>query len=145
MSLQDAPFIGASATANATTFTEVYAPNYAWIAILLSAPVALFATGVCGVITSCLTRVPNMLDAVAGLTYENKYFDAASAGSVLDAGERITRMRTMRVRIADVNADGEVGKIAFTNLAYGGGNALRCGRLYRQVPDMEEDVTGLSP
>lgn len=145
MSLQDAPFIGASTTANVTTFTEVYAPNYAWIAILLSASVALFVTGVCGVIASCSTRVPNMLDAVAGLTYENKYFDAASAGSVLDAGERVKRMRTMRVQIADVNADGEVGKIAFTNLACGDGNALRCGRLYRQASDREEDGIGLSP
>jgi hypothetical protein len=108
------PFIPAATTAQAAVHTPVYLCQFAWVAVLLLAAAALFATGAAALALQLRsTLAPDMLRYVASMTYANPRFGAPPGGSALDGMARARLLRDVHVRAGDINGGGSVGEVAF--------------------------------
>ncbi|KAJ4357336.1 uncharacterized protein N0V89_001911 [Didymosphaeria variabile] len=108
-----APFIGATTTANVTTTEEVFVCNFAWLSLLLAASNVILITGIVALILKRMTLGPEFFGPVASMTYENPFVKIPEGGSTLDAMERARIMRDVEVYVADVAGEKDVGHVAF--------------------------------
>ncbi|KAL4929687.1 uncharacterized protein BDV17DRAFT_53992 [Aspergillus undulatus] len=98
------PFVGASANATLTHYTEAYRPEYVWVIILIICSILLFAVGVAGICVRLKTMAPNVFDPVIGLTYNNPYISATGRDyDPLDADERANLLGGKKVRLGEVD------------------------------------------
>jgi len=122
------PFIGATTNATVIHRQQIFVCNFGWLALLFTASGAIFITGFAGLLLKKRTLAPELFGFVTSMTYENPYVRLPEGGNVLDAMERARLLRDMKVRIADVRVDDDVGHVAFT--AEGKCRKLERGRLY---------------
>ena len=128
MCSSDLPFIGATTNATVIHRQQIFVCNFGWLALLFTASGAIFITGLAGLLLKRQTLAPELFGFVASMTYENPYVRLPEGGNVLDAMERARLLKDMKVRIADVRVDDDVGHVAFT--AEGKCRKLERGRLY---------------
>ncbi|KAF2274912.1 uncharacterized protein EI97DRAFT_93655 [Westerdykella ornata] len=106
-------FVGAATNATVIQKEEIYACNYAWTALLMTAAGILLLIGSTSLVLKRKTLGPEMFGFVASMTYENPHVNIPRGGTMLDAMERARLLKDMEVRIGDVRVDGDVGHIAF--------------------------------
>jgi hypothetical protein len=106
------PFIGATTTATITATEEVFACNFAWLALLLVASSITLLTGSVALMLKNKTLGPEMFGFVTSMTYENPWVKVPDGGTMLDAMERARLLKDVEVCIADVRGDEDVGHIA---------------------------------
>jgi hypothetical protein len=124
----DFPFIGATTKADVTNTREIFICNTAWLVLLMIASVVIFSIGVAALVLKHNTLSPEMFGLVTSMTYENPWMKVPEGGTTLDAMERARLLKDIKVRVADVCGDENVGHIA---LAAGVPlRKLERGRLY---------------
>ncbi|KAJ4340059.1 hypothetical protein N0V87_002679 [Didymella glomerata] len=109
----DYPFLGATTTATAKSTTQIFACNFAWVALLLASSIIILVTGLVAVILKRRTLGPEMFGFVASMTYENPWLNLPTGGTMLDSMERARLLKDIEVQIGDVRGDEDVGHIAF--------------------------------
>lgn len=106
--------------ARAAVEREVYRASRAWIAVLFAATLALQVLAVAGVVLEWLVvRAPDVMGYVSSSTRDNRYFEVPAGGSTLVGTERARLLGGVRVRIADVRPEEDVGYIAFERVISG--------------------------
>jgi hypothetical protein len=124
-------FLGARATADVSTTTEVFVCRYLWLAVLLFSAGVLLVTGVTALLLmQPRTLAPDMLRCVGSLTYANPHFPTPPGATSLDAMERTRLLADEEVWIADVNEKGHIGEVAFLSARQRKPRRLERGRLY---------------
>ncbi|KAF9894904.1 hypothetical protein FE257_004526 [Aspergillus nanangensis] len=107
------PFLGAATNATLFRYTEVYQPDYVWVALLAISAALLACLGIAGACLRFFTIVPNIFDPVMGLTFTNPYMPTCSAPGPLDAAERLRAVSNQNVRIGRAEDGGMAMGIAF--------------------------------
>jgi hypothetical protein len=107
-------FIPVATNGTAQRHTPIYVCNFAWLAVLLVASGTLLATGVASLAMQLrCTLAPDVLRYVASLTYANPFVTTPRGGTALDGMTRAKLLYDVPVRLGDINADGDVGEVAF--------------------------------
>ncbi|RYN31276.1 hypothetical protein AA0112_g6602 [Alternaria arborescens] len=109
----DSPFIGATTNARTTTTEEIFVGNPAWISLLMVSSVTVFTIGATALLLKRRTLGPELFGFVTSMTYENPWVKIPSGGTGLDAPERSRLLKDVRVHIADVRGNDDIGHIAF--------------------------------
>lgn len=105
------------ATATFIRTHPAYKANYVWIVLLLVVATILLLCALLSLLLRILTIAPDILGFVSSFTRDSPYFEPLGpGGSLLDGEQRARRLRNVRVQIADVQPEAEVGHIAFVNL-----------------------------
>lgn len=123
-----APFVGALAEATFSNVTEVYRPSYVWVTILIIASTILLVVGVVGIIFDRMAKAPDVFDPAAAWTYDNRYLGVPETGTTLDRLDRVRLLKGVVVRVGDVQAKSETGKIGLGWI--GNTGKVKKGRLY---------------
>ncbi len=102
--LRGLPFIPAATTATTSVHTPVYTCNWGWLATLLLAAGALFATGAAALALQLRYALPpDVLRYVSSMTIANVHFPTLPpGGTTLDGAERARLLRDLRVRLGDI-------------------------------------------
>lgn len=117
-----------------------------WWCLAVFLVCSLFAqiTGLLALVLKYRTLIPDILGSVSTLARDSPYTDVPEGGSTLDGSEYARKVRNMPVRVLDTSPGTEVGHIALSTIAVGGGLhqdveggqlhgaevAVRKGRLY---------------
>ncbi|KAF3040303.1 hypothetical protein E8E12_006936 [Didymella heteroderae] len=109
----DYPFLGATTTATSKSTTQIFACNFAWVALLLASSIIILITGLVAVVLKRRTLGPEMFGFVASMTYENPWLNLPTGGTMLDSMERARLLKDIEVQIGDVRGNEEIGHIAF--------------------------------
>ncbi|KAI0149587.1 hypothetical protein GGR57DRAFT_515030 [Xylariaceae sp. FL1272] len=118
----------ATAIAKTSTSTEIYKVNPIWVTLSFFCSLTVIAVGVIGIWCESRVVIPSRFDAVLGLTYNNRDMGLTTDGSVLGTDERLRLLKHVQVKVGDVMADGDTGRIALgasRNVAF-----VRKGRFY---------------
>lgn len=108
----EAPFLGATSTADVTTTTQIFVCNFGWFTLLIVSSGTLLLTGTAALVLKRKTLGPEMFGFVSSMTYENPWLRIPNGGTMLDGMERARLLKDVEVRIGDVRGDEEVGHIA---------------------------------
>lgn len=92
--------------------TGVYRADRVWIGILLACTVMLQVLAILGVVLLAFIKGPDILGFASSVTRDNPYIPIPSAGSSLGGADRARDLGEMRVQLADVSPESEVGYIA---------------------------------
>lgn len=91
-----------------------YAIYWYWIGIDYFSGILLLAAAIYSFWLRKRTLAPDIFGFVSSLTRDNPHFPIPPGGSTLDGIERTRALRSMKVRIGDVNGhQGEIGRIGF--------------------------------
>ncbi len=126
------------ATADILETRPVYQANFVWVALLLVVSLVLFLCALASLVTRLLILAPDMLGFVSTLTKDNALFqehDVMALSSTLSGQDRARKLRHLRVMIADVRPEDEIGHIALAPVEKEDSERerqtrLRKGRLY---------------
>lgn len=128
----DAPFIGATTMATVETTQEIFACNFAWLALLFASSGIIFVTGGVALILKRKTLGPELFGFVTSMTYDNPYVRIGDGplggGTTMDSMERAKLLKDVKVYIGDVQGEAAVGHI--TMAAGVPVRKLERGRLY---------------
>ncbi|KAM0296882.1 hypothetical protein ACHAPM_010068 [Fusarium culmorum] len=105
------PFMN-STIGTMTVNHEVYRASQLWIAILLTATLFLQILAILGLVLEVLIVGPGVLGYASSLTRDNPYVPLPTAGSGLDGPERSRALRDLRLQLADVRPNEDIGYIA---------------------------------
>lgn len=105
------PFMN-STIGTMTVNHEVYRASQLWIAILLTATLFLQILAILGLVLEVLIVGPEVLGYASSLTQDNPYVPLPTAGSGLDGPERSRVLRDLRLQLADVRPNEDIGYIA---------------------------------
>lgn len=99
---------------NATEYTqrEIYGLNRHWATILVFCTSVLQILSLAGLFLRLTTPAPDIFDYGASLTRENPFVPVPKGGSAIGGAERARMLRRMRVKMADVKPDEQVGYVA---------------------------------
>lgn len=99
---------------NATEYThrEIYGLNRHWATILVLCTSILQILSLAGLFLRLTTPAPDIFDYGASLTRENPFVPVPKGGSAIGGPERARMLRKMRVKMADVRPDDQVGYVA---------------------------------
>lgn len=95
-------FIGAATTANVTISEEIFACNYAWLALLWTASAIVFITGVVSLVLKRKTLGPELFGFVTSMTYHSERLFCIPFGRLL-----LTVVLT-QIRISNFQKEGPV-------------------------------------
>ncbi|KAF1933564.1 uncharacterized protein M421DRAFT_200147 [Didymella exigua CBS 183.55] len=109
------------------TQVPIYKAEVGWIVTLLLITIALLILCVINIIISITNKAPDLFYYASSLARENPYTNTPDGGTSLDGAERTRLLRGMKVQIADVSPDNEVGYVVLKSL--GEGEDARTGRL----------------
>jgi hypothetical protein len=111
----------------------VYQADIGWIAGLLIISIVLLLLGLANIVISSLTIAPDLFYHASSLARENPYTNTPSGGTALDGAQRSRLLRNLKVQIADVSSEHEVGYIVVKSVSdeenFQTGR-LKKGRLY---------------
>ncbi|KIY03227.1 uncharacterized protein Z520_01694 [Fonsecaea multimorphosa CBS 102226] len=88
-----------------------YATNKAWIAVDCVSQAVLFGAAMAAFWLRKNTIAPDIFGYVSSLTRDNPHIDLPDGGTTLGGLERARLLRNVKVRIADVSRDGQVGHV----------------------------------
>lgn len=108
--------------------THLYALDYPWIVMYFIAVVLMLAAAVFTLVIHCMCRAPPILGFVSSLLRDSRYFEDEGGNSTEDGPQRTRRLGGVRVKNADVQGEGDVGRIAFALAREG--VRVRRGRVY---------------
>ncbi|KAH6629031.1 hypothetical protein C7974DRAFT_179237 [Boeremia exigua] len=111
----------------------VYDANGGWIATLLVITAVLLLLSIANIVISFLTIAPDLFYYASSLARENPYTDTPTGGTAMNGGERSRLLKAMRVQIADVSPESQVGYVVLKSVGEGDDFAtgrLRKDRLY---------------
>ncbi|KAH6616836.1 hypothetical protein C7974DRAFT_366495 [Boeremia exigua] len=94
------------------TFTSqvvVYRANVGWVAYLVLIATILLLLAVGNVTVSALTVAPDLFYYASSLARENPYTNTPDGGTGLDGAKRSRLLKNMKVQIADVSPDHDIG------------------------------------
>lgn len=113
-----------------TPLPPVYELSYSWMTIYFIAAIIMFLATVVSTILRWRCSAPQLLGYVSSLVTDSTHFtEAGLRGNSTESGPEIAaRLSGVRVRIADVKADDNVGKISFAPASEG--ERVRVGRWY---------------
>ncbi|EXJ73738.1 uncharacterized protein A1O5_03500 [Cladophialophora psammophila CBS 110553] len=94
-----------------------YATNKAWIAVDFLSQTVLLAAAIAAFWLRKNTIAPDIFGYVSSLTRDNPHIDLPDGGTTLGGLERARLLRDVKVRIADVSRDGEVGHVGLVTEA----------------------------
>lgn len=111
----------------------VYQADVGWIAGLLIISIVLLLLGLANVVVSCLTIAPDLFYHASSLARENPYTNTPDGGTALDGAQRSRLLKHLKVQIADVSSEHQVGYIVVKSVSdeenFQTGR-LKKGRLY---------------
>lgn len=126
------------ANAQVLTTVKVYRANFVWVVLLLVVSIILLLCAVASLLIRLFILAPDILGFVSTLTSDNILFQDqpdTMLSSTLSGQNRAKKLRDLRVKIADVKPDDEVGHIALAPDIWASSQKaeqtrLRRGRLY---------------
>jgi len=116
-----APFPVNVATASLSHTRTVYQAHRVWVALLLLTTLILQICAVAGLVLKYMCTVPDILGFVSTMTRDNPFVPLPEGGNTLDGLERARMLFDLRVQLADVRWEGDVGHLAFRSVGDGGG------------------------
>ncbi|SPO06964.1 uncharacterized protein DNG_09658 [Cephalotrichum gorgonifer] len=102
-----------------STTYDVYRADRTWIAILLLTTLILQVIALASLALDVCIRGPDLIGYASSLTRDNPYVPLHDTGSTLDGPMRSRLLRGMRVQVADVQPDEDIGHIAFKEVYSG--------------------------
>lgn len=105
----------------------VYRADVGWIVTLLLITTTLLLLGIANVVISFLTIAPDLFYYASSMARENPYIDTPDGGTAMDGAERSRLLKDMRVQVADVSPENEVGYVVLKSV--GDDQDFRTGRL----------------
>ena len=84
--------------------------------------------GIANIFVALQATVPDIFGYVSSLTRDNPHVEVPKGGSTLDGTERSRLIRDLKVQLADVEDDKEVGYVALKSLRKDGGGVVRLRR-----------------
>jgi hypothetical protein len=125
------PFVPAATVATASRTRPVYLCHFGWLATLLLATLALLVAGAASLVMQLrCTLAPDMLRYVSSMVCASQYIRTPDGGTALDGMERASLLRRLRIRVGDVNGDGNVGEIMLVLADNATASGLQRKRLY---------------
>ena len=112
---------------------DTYVLDKPWLAIFLASILVMLLAATSSLLLRLRPHVPapEILGHFSSLTRDSPYMNmAASTGSTLDGIERARLLRDRRVRLVDVNGEGDVGRVALVEEGARTVHELQHGRLY---------------
>ncbi len=106
-----------STVASLAQSVEVFAYRRAWLALLFGCSSVLLATGHAGALVGWRTRVPDMLDYVVSMTYNNCYLALPARGGMLGAMQRARILHDLPIAVGNVQNGDDVGRVAVISVA----------------------------
>lgn len=101
-----------STAANATIVFDVYETSRAWVGVALTATLLLQLLAVLGLMLRVLVKGPDILGFASSMTRDNPYVNLPEGGSSLDGPDIARLLRGMRIQLADVRPEKEIGYIS---------------------------------
>ena len=105
----------------------VYRADVGWIVSLILITTILLLLGIANVIMSFLTIAPDLFYYASSLARENPYTNTPDGGTTLDGAERSRLLKRMKVQVADVSPENDVGYVVLKSV--GDGEDFQAGRL----------------
>ncbi|KAL3590757.1 hypothetical protein FPOAC2_12959 [Fusarium poae] len=105
------PFMN-STTGTMTITHEVYRASQLWVGILLTTTLFLQILAILGLILEVLIVGPDVLGYASSFTRDNPYVPLQPGGSGLGGPERARALRDLRLQLADVRPDEDIGYLA---------------------------------
>ncbi|KAF5562976.1 hypothetical protein FPHYL_5401 [Fusarium phyllophilum] len=110
-----APVLWQNTTAIWTEFDkDIYELDTPWFVTTIMVTGILFICAITNIVIRQRIKAPDFLDSLAGLTRDSPFIDVPQDGSGKSGSDRLETIKNVKVRISDVNADEQVGKIALT-------------------------------
>ncbi|KAH7310779.1 hypothetical protein B0I35DRAFT_358262 [Stachybotrys elegans] len=106
------PFLNQTESTSTESFV-VYRADRRWVVILLVTTSCLEILAVVGLLLELFIRGPDILGYASSLTRDNYVFGLPPDGSAMDGAERARALRHLRVRLADLQPEMDVGYVAF--------------------------------
>ncbi|KAJ4383136.1 hypothetical protein N0V85_008478, partial [Neurospora sp. IMI 360204] len=100
------------ADAKEITSREIYGLNRHWVTTLLICTTVLQIISLVGLFLRLTTPAPDIFDYGASLTRENPFVPVPKGGSAIGGAERARVLRRLRVKMADIRPDDQVGYVA---------------------------------
>src|SRR5690242_466680 len=100
-------------------FTEevpIYKANVGWILSLVLIASILLLLAMVNVVVSFMTVAPDLFYYASSLARENPYTNTPDGGTGLDGDKRSRLLKDMRVKIADVSPDNEIGYVVLKSM-----------------------------
>jgi hypothetical protein len=94
---------------------------------LLLISTLLLLLSIASVVFSFLTIAPDLFYYASSLARENPYTDTPDGGTALDGGERSRLLKAMKVQIADVSPENQIGYVVLKSV--GSDEDFKTGRL----------------
>ncbi|KAF3035919.1 hypothetical protein E8E12_003941 [Didymella heteroderae] len=113
-----------------TVFTNqipIYKAEVGWIVSLLLITIVLLLLCVINILVSFINKAPDLFYYASSLARENPYTNTPDGGTALDGAERSRLLKNMKVQVADVSPDNEIGYVVLKSV--GEGEDVRTGRL----------------
>lgn len=98
------------------TRVEVYRTDKVWTAIHLTTTFTLLILAGLGMAFRLLIRGPDVVGFVSSMTRDNPYIPLLDCGSAMPGPQRAKWLKDMRVQLADVRPNDDVGYVAFRNV-----------------------------
>jgi hypothetical protein len=112
-----------TAPADGSPYNPQYVLSWPWIVIDLITCTLLLAAAVESFRLRRLTVAPDIFGYISSLTRDNPNMRLPEGGTTLSGWERTRALKDVRVKIADLNHDGHVGRIGLTVEDRGEGGA----------------------
>ena len=92
---------------------NVYRADRVWIGILLASTAVLQILAILGAVLLMLIKGPDILGFASSVTRDNMHIPLSPGGSSLDGPERARLLHDLRLQLADIRHEEDVGYIAF--------------------------------
>lgn len=111
----------------------VYSADVGWIVSLITITTILLLLSIANAVMTFVTIAPDLFYYASSLTRENPYTDTPDGGTALGGAERSRLLKKMKVQVADVSPESEVGYVVLKSVADEDNfqtGRLKKGRLY---------------
>lgn len=106
-----------------------------WVTLLIAVSIILLLCSALSLILRLLIVAPDVLGYVSSLTRDNPYIitkPSDNGGSLLDGTDLARRLRDVRIKIADVAPDADVGHVAVVEISKDRDELqLKCSKLQK--------------
>lgn len=116
---------------------RVYLADRVWVGFLIAITMLLQILAILGHVLLLLIKGPDVLGFASSVTRDNKYIPLPPAGSSLGGPERAKLLHDMRLQLADIRGEDDVGYLAFR--AVSRDEPLREPRMDQEAQDLSRN------
>ncbi|KAF2144246.1 uncharacterized protein K452DRAFT_223729, partial [Aplosporella prunicola CBS 121167] len=109
---------------------NVYVCHWTWTILLLTTSSILLLAGTISIFLKTITLAPDILGYASSMMRDNPHANVFVGGSYLDGLEKTRLLQNVKVMIADVEVDSEVGHVALATQEGRDPQRLQKGRMY---------------